>query len=126
MEIVKRHQDLNVYKKAFNNAMNIFKITKGFPSSEKYSLTSQITRSSRSVCANLAEAWRKRKYIAAFRNKLTDSMMEAAETQTWLEFALACEFINSDMYETLYNEYEEILKMLNSMEKNAEKFCFDS
>ena len=80
MPIIKKHQELEVYKRAFKNAMKIFQTSKSFPSSEKYSLTSQITRSSRSVCANLAEAWRKRKYIAAFRNKLTDSMMEAAET----------------------------------------------
>ncbi|MEN8155181.1 MAG: four helix bundle protein [Acidobacteriota bacterium] len=124
MEIVKRHQELTVYKKAFDDAMEIFKTSKNFPSSEKYSLSSQITRSSRSVCANIAEAWRKRKYIAMFRNKLTDSMMEAAETQTWLEFALACEYIDLNLYEKLIEDYEEILRMLNSMEKNAESFCF--
>jgi four helix bundle protein len=104
--------------------MQIYNISKSFPDEEKYSLTNQMRRSSRSVCANLAEAWRKRKYIAAFKNKLTDSMMEAAETQTWLEFCLACNFIEQSTFESMDKEYEDILKMLNSMEKNAEKFCY--
>jgi four helix bundle protein len=86
-----RHfRDLEVYQKAFQASMKIFNITKGFPSEEKYSLVDQVRRSSRSVCTNLAEAWRKRKYIAVFRNKLTDAMQEASETQSWLEFCSAC------------------------------------
>ena len=82
-----RHQDLEDYKKAFDLAMQIFDISKTFPKEETYSLTDQIRRSSRSVCANLAEAWRKRRYEAAFISKLSDAEGEAAETQTWLEFA---------------------------------------
>ena len=124
MTKIKKYRDLDVYKKAFKSAMQIYDISKSFPDEEKYSLTNQIRRSSRSVCSNLAEAWRKRKYIAAFKNKLTDSMMEAAETQTWLEFCLACNFIEKSTFESMDKEYEDILKMLNSMEKNAEKFCY--
>lgn len=104
--------------------MEIFEITKTFPIDEKYSLVDQIRRSSRSVCANIAEGWRKRKYKAVFVNKLTDSMQEASETQTWLEFSLACNYIKSNTFERLDSEYEIIIKMLNSMEINADKFCF--
>lgn len=121
---IKHYRDLDVYQKAFAVAMKIYEITKSFPKEEKYSLVDQIRRSSRSVCSNIAEAWRKRKYIAAFRNKLTDAMQEASETQSWLEFCLACKYIDRDIFEEIDREYEEILSMLNSVEKNAEKFCF--
>ena len=85
------HGQLEVYKKAFEAAMAIFELSRKFPKEETYSLTDQIRRSSRSVCANLAEAWRKRRYEGAFKsNKLNDVEAEAAETQTWLEFAVAC------------------------------------
>lgn len=90
-EKIVRHQDLEVYKKAFAAAMRIFEISKTFPKEETYSLTDQIRRSSRSVCANLAEAWRKRRYKAAFVSKLNDSEGESAETQTWIEFAVSCD-----------------------------------
>src|SRR3989339_1917287 len=86
-------RDLEVYKLAFESAMEIFEISKRFPKEEIYSLTDQIRRSSRSVCANLAEGWRKRRYKAVFVNKLTDAEQEAAETQTWLEFAFHCKYI---------------------------------
>jgi len=99
-------------------------MTKGFPQEERYSLVDQIRRSSRSVCSNLAEGWRKRKYQAVFRNKVTDAMQEASETQSWLEFCLAYKYINEPLFRELDAEYEEIFLMLNSMEKNAEKFCF--
>ena len=92
---IKSARDLEVYKLAFAAAMEIFNITKSFPAEEKYSLTDQIRRASRSVCSNLGEAWRKRRYRAVFVNKLTDSQQEASETQTWLDFCLACEYINS-------------------------------
>jgi len=121
---IQHFRDLDVYRKAFEAAMNIFEITRTFPPEERYSLTDQIRRSSRSVCANLAEAWRKRKYPAVFRNKLTDSMQEASETQSWLEFSLACKYINNDVFRRLDEEYEGILAMLNAMEKSHEKFCF--
>lgn len=121
---IKHFRDLVVYRRAFNAAMRIYQITKVFPNEEKYSLIDQIRRSSRSVCSNISEAWRKRKYPNVFRNKLTDAMQEASETQCWLEFSLACEYINQQTFNELDNEYEEIINMLNSMELNANKFCF--
>jgi four helix bundle protein len=123
-EKINSHRDLEVYKLAFSAAMEIFQLTKKFPPEERYSLTDQIRRASRSVCSNLAEAWRKRGYIAVFRNKLTDAQQEGSETQTWLDFCLACEYINQQTFERLDQEYEKILGMLNSMEMKADKFCF--
>lgn len=117
-------RDLDVYKLAFECAMQIFQITKGFPIEERYSLTDQIRRSSRSICSNLAEAWRKRRYKAVFVNKLSDAMQEASETQTWLDFCKACDYINDDRFVQLDSEYEKILGMLNRMELKADKFCF--
>jgi four helix bundle protein len=116
-------RDLDVYNKAFEAAMIIFKISKTFPKDEKYSLTDQVRRSSRSVCANLAEGWRKRKYQAVFINKLLDAAQEAAETQTWLEFALHCGYIDDDVFRNLYEKYEHIFAMLSTMEKKADAFC---
>jgi len=121
---LKHFRDLEVYQIAFSMAMRIYEITKNFPAEEKYSLVDQIRRSSRSVCSNLAEGWRKRKYRAVFVNKLTDSMQEASETQTWLEFSLSCNYISKQEFEELDKTYESIIKMLNSMEMNANKFCF--
>ena len=121
---LKHFRDLEVYQKAFKMAMDIFKITKSFPIEERFSLVDQIRRSSRSVCANLAEAWRKRKYIAVFKNKMTDAMQESSETQCWLEFALSCCYISKDQFDNFDAEYEKIILMLNSMDRNAEKFCF--
>jgi four helix bundle protein len=116
-------RDLDVYNTAFETAMFIFKISKAFPKDEKYSLTDQVRRSSRSVCANLAEGWRKRKYQAVFINKLLDAAQEAAETQTWLEFALHCGYVDEDVFTNLYEKYEHIFAMLNTMEKKANAFC---
>jgi four helix bundle protein len=116
-------RDLDVYNKAFETAMFIFKISKAFPKDEKYSLTDQVRRSSRSVCANLAEGWRKRKYQAVFINKLLEAAQEAAETQTWLEFALHCGYVDEDVFTNLYEKYEHIFAMLNTMEKKANAFC---
>lgn len=121
---IKHFRDLLVYRRAFDAAMRIYQITKTFPVEEKYSLIDQIRRASRGVCSAIAEAWRKRKYEAVFRNKLTDSMQEASETQCWLEFSLACECIDEKTFRELDNEYEEIISMLNSMELSADKFCF--
>jgi len=122
--VLKHFRELDVYQKAFMSAMKIYELTKTFPKEEIYALVDQIRISSRSVCSNLAEAWRKRKYIAAFRNKLTDAMQEASETQSWLEFCLACKYIEKKTFDELDDEYEKILLMLNSVEKNANKFCF--
>jgi four helix bundle protein len=121
---LKHFRDLEVYQFAFKSAMQIFDITKIFPPDEKYSLTDQIRRASRSVCSNIAEAWRKRKYKAVFSNKLTDAMQEASESQCWLEFSLACKYMKQTTFEELDSKYESIIAMLNSMEKNADKFCF--
>lgn len=121
---IRHFRELIVYKRAFDAAMTIFEITKHFPIEEKYSLTDQIRRSSRSVCSNIAEAWRKRKYELVFKNKLTDSQQEASETQCWLEFSNACNYISQETFNLLDKEYEEILSMLNSMEMNSKKFCF--
>jgi four helix bundle protein len=121
---IKHFRDLEVYQFAFKAAMRIFEITGNYPHEEKFSLTDQIRRSSRSVCSNLAEAWRKRKYKAVFSHKLTDSMQEASETQCWLEFSFACKYLDQKAFEELDAVYEKIIAMLNSMEMNSEKFCF--
>lgn len=123
---VKHFRDLEVYKIAFEAAMEIYSITNKFPRTEKFSLVNQIIRSSRSVCSNIAEAWRKRKYRAAFVNKLTDAMSEPCETQTWLDFCLACRYIPNDVYKKLDNKYELIIVKLNAMERKADSFCFKS
>jgi len=116
-------RDLNVYRLAFDTAMEIFEISKIFPPEEKFSLTDQIRRSSRSVCTNLAEGWRKRRYRAVFINKLTDAGQEAAETQTWLEFALACQYIDQVKFDELDEKYEYLFAQLNTMERKADSFC---
>jgi four helix bundle protein len=121
--LIKDFRELEVYKLAFAVAMEIFHLTKNFPPEERYSLSDQIRRASRSVCANLAEAWRKRRYQAVFVNKLSDAMQEAAETQTWLEFSHACGYIEQEIFSVLDSKYEQILAMLNSMEKKAASFC---
>jgi four helix bundle protein len=112
---IQTHNELDVYKRAFDVAMRIFEFTKDFPKDETYSLTDQIRRSSRSVCANLAEAWRKRRYTAAFIAKLCDCESEAAETQVWLQFAVKCGYLDRDHATVLYQEYEEVLKMTVAM-----------
>jgi four helix bundle protein len=112
---IQKHTDLDVYKKAFQTAMSIFHMSKPFPKEETYSLTDQIRRASRSVCANLAEAWRKRRYEAAFVAKLSDAESEAAEAQVWLQFAVACHYLGSDSATSLYQNYDEILRMLVAM-----------
>ncbi len=106
---IRTHRDLEVYAKAFDTAMAIFELSKRFPKEETYSLTDQIRRSSRSVCANLAEAWRKRRYEAHFISKLSDCEAEAAETQVWLEFAVNCEYMDRDEAAKLYQVYDEII-----------------
>src|SRR5881296_3370119 len=98
---ITRHQNLDVYKRSFQAAMQIFEISKSFPKEETYSLTDQIRRSSRSVCANLAEAWRRRRYEAAFINKLNECEAEAAETQVWVEFAVGCGYVAREVAEGL-------------------------
>ena len=117
---MRSHRELNVYARAFDAAMTVFEVTKHFPKEETYSLTDQIRRSSRSVCANLAEAWRLRRYPAAFPSKLTDCEREAAETQTWLEFAVRCEYLGRDKAAELYAEYNAILATLVGIRNHPE------
>ncbi|NMF62552.1 four helix bundle protein (plasmid) [Brasilonema octagenarum UFV-E1] len=119
-ELIKSHKQLEVYQMAFDTAMKIFEFSKKFPIEEKYSLTDQIRRSSRSVCANLAEAWRKRRYEAAFVAKLNDCESEAAETQTWIEFAVKCNYMDVEAGRELYGNYNRILGGLVNMIANPE------
>jgi four helix bundle protein len=116
-------RDLEVYKLAFETAMEIYELSKTFPKEETYSLTDQIRRSSRSICSNLAEGWRKRRYEAVFINKLTDAQSEAAETQTWLEFALACKYFDNVTFAKFDDKYEHIFAMLITMERKVDTFC---
>ena len=116
------YQDLLAYKKGFEVAMEIFEVSKSFPKEETYSLTDQIRRSSRSVCANIAESYRKRVYPKHFHSKLTDSDAENSETQTWLEFAYACKYINENIFNELTEKNKEVGKLINYMLLNPAKF----
>jgi four helix bundle protein len=116
------YKSLIAYQKAFALAMKIFKITKRFPKEEMFGLTGQMRRSSRSVCSNLAEGYRKRKYEAHFISKLSDADMENSETQVWLDFSLACEYITEDEYIELYADAEEVGRLLSYMIENPTKF----
>jgi four helix bundle protein len=115
-------RDLKVYQKAFKLAMDIFKMTRDFPEEEKYALTTQIRKSSRSVCSSIGEGYRKRKYQAHFVSKMTDSDMENSETQVWLDFSLICKYISRDVYNEYFERSEEIGRMLNHMIENPEKY----
>ncbi|WGD33813.1 four helix bundle protein [Olleya sp. YS] len=115
-------KNLIAYQKAFDLAMQIFEVSKSFPSEEKYSLTDQVRRSSRSVCANMAEAYRKRRYLKHFISKLTDCDGENSETNTWLDFALKCNYISKEEHVKLTNQSTEIGKLINYMINNPEKF----
>src|SRR6188474_3938246 len=122
---IRTHRELEVYQKAFDAAMQIFELSKTFPKEEVYSLTDQLRRSSRSVCANLAEAWRKRRYEAAFISKLHDVEAEAAETQTWLEFALACGYIKREVASDLSSD-ERIIGTVVGMINHADSWVLPS
>ncbi len=115
-------RDLTVYKKAFELSMLLFKESKNFPPEERFDLTSQIRRSSRSVCSNVGEGYRKRLYPAHFVSKCSDADMENSETQVWLDFALACEYITKEKYEDFLNRSEEIGRLLNHMIENPDKY----
>ncbi len=115
MEKIRKHTDLRVYQLSFESGMEVFHLTKKFPKEERYSLADQIRRSSRSVSGNLAEAWRKRRYPKSFIAKLSDSDGEAAETQVWLDYALACEYIEKKEHDDLYDKYDHIMAMLTNM-----------
>jgi four helix bundle protein len=121
---IRSHRDLETYQIAFKASMEIFELSKSFPKDEKYSLTDQIRRSSRSVSANLAEAFRKRKYPKSFVAKLSDSEGEAAETQVWLEYALECKYIEKESFETLFVKYDQILGKLVNMSLQQQKWSY--
>lgn len=118
----KGYEDLKVYQLSYKLAKEIFEISKSFPKEEKYSLTDQIRRSSRSVPVNTACAYRRRKYPKHFSSKITDANEEATETQIWLNFAHDCKYIKDEIRNKLYIEYEEVGRMLGSMADNPEKF----
>ena len=122
--MIQSFKDLVVYQKAFEQAMRLFEVSKSFPKAELYSLTDQIRCASRSVCTNIGEAWRKRRYPAHFVSKLTDADAEATETMIWLDFSLHCAYINTAIYNQFSSEYEQIGKMLGAMISAPEKFCY--
>ena len=119
---IKTHRELDVYRMGFEAAMKVFEVTKGFPKEEVYSLTDQIRRSSRSVCANIAEAWRRRRYEGSFVSKLNDAEAEAAETQVWLEFAVKCGYLETDVGRELYTTYDHILGKIVNMILHPEQW----
>jgi four helix bundle protein len=122
--IIRSHKELEVFQLAFDAAMRIFELSKSFPKEEKYSLTDQVRRSSRSVCSNLAEAFRKRKYPKSFVAKLSDSEGEAAETQTWLDFSNKCGYISETDRSDLYEIYNRIIGKLVNMSLQPEKWSY--
>ena len=123
MSTVKKHDELKVYQLSFESGMRIFEMSHSFPREEIYSLTDQIRRSSRSVSANIAEAWRKRRYEKSFIAKLSDSESEAAETQVWLEYALACKYIDKETFDVLHDKYDYIIAMIVNMINNSKQWC---
>ena len=120
-ERISSYKELRVFQNAMDAAMRIFELTKSFPPEEKYSLVDQIRRASRSVCANISEGWRKRRYKAAFVAKLSDAESEAAETQVWVEFARRCEYLDDETCSELDRDYDlimaQIVKMINEADK---------
>ncbi len=123
MQKIRSHRDLIVWQKAMDALMVVFELTKSFPSEEKFSLTDQVRRSSRSVPAQISEAWRKRRYSAAFVSKLNDAEGEAAETQTHIEIARRCKYLSAVRAAELDGIYEEIISMLATMGNHPEKWC---
>ena len=117
-----KHEDLEVYHLAFQAAMKIFELSLLFPKEEKYSLTDQIRRSSRSVCANIAEAFYRRKYPKNFSSHLSDSIAEAAETRVWLDFSIKCNYLKTETADKLLDDYSKIIGKLIMMYNQAEKW----
>lgn len=115
-------KSLLAYQKAFALAMDIFNLTKSFPVEERFALTTQIIRSSRSVCATISEAYRKRDYLKHFKSKLTDADSENSETQLWLDFALACQYISEEKFECLQDQCLQVGRLVNYMINNPGKF----
>jgi len=124
--IIQSYRELRVFQAAMDAGMEIFHLTKLFPAEEKYSLMDQIRRSSRSVCANIGEAWRKRRYKAAFIAKISDAETEACETQIWLEFALRCNYLSEEKVNSLNEKYDHIISQLVIMINDADKWIVKS
>jgi four helix bundle protein len=121
---IRTHRELKVFQLSFETGMEIFKISKSFPVEERYSLTDQIRRSSRSVSGNLAEAFRKRRYPKSFVSKLSDCEGEAAETQVWLDYALKCGYLNEEIHTNLIEKYEHIISMIVNMSSKPENWSW--
>jgi len=124
MENIKTHRELRVFQLSFEAGMEVYKISKSFPKEELYSLTDQIRRSSRSVSGNISEAFRKRRYPKSFIAKLSDSEGEAAETQVWLDYALACNYINFEIHAALNDKYDHIIAMIVNMTSKPENWSW--
>ncbi len=122
MTKIRTHKDLDVYQLSFQAGMQIFNLTKNFPKEEKYSLIDQIRRSSRSVSGNIAEAWRHRRYPKSFISKLSVSEGEAAETQVWLDYAIACKYIDNNIHQELHTHYDHIIGKLVKMISKPENW----
>jgi len=117
------HEELEVYQIAFNSAMQIFQLSDVFPKWERYSLTDQFRKSSRSVCANIAEAFYRRKYPKNFSAHLSDAIAEAAETRVWINFAFSCNYLSKEHADNLLKEYSKIIGKLIVMNNQSEKWC---
>jgi four helix bundle protein len=126
MSNIRSYRELRVYQNAFELAMDIFEITKNYPAEEKYSMVDQMRRCSRSVCANLAEAWRKRRYPAHFVSKLSDSESEAEETRVWLQFSVRCGYISETKFSDLDSRYDLVIGQLVKMISEPEKWTIRS
>lgn len=120
---IRKHEELRVYQISYKSAMEIFNLTKGFPGIERFSLIDQIRRSSRSICANIAEAFRVRRYPNHFISKMSIAECEAAETQVWLKFSLDCGYLEKDKFDYLYHQYNSIIGMIVNMIREPEKWC---
>ena len=121
-ELIGSYKDLRVFQNAMEAAMKIFELTKDFPPEEKYSMVDQMRRASRSVCANISEGWRKRRYRAAFIAKLSDAESEACETQVWIEFAKRCGYLENAICEELDERYDQIMAQIVKMINDADKW----
>src|SRR5438093_9162502 len=120
---IRHFRDLDVYQNALETGLRVYELSKKFPDEERYALTDQVRRSSRSICANIAEAWRKRRYPASFVSKLSDADAEAAETQVWLSTAYRCGYLDAERHEALVDRYRHICAQLVRMIDQADRWC---
>jgi four helix bundle protein len=121
--MIKDFRELRVYQAAFASAMQVFDASRTWPAEERYSLTDQVRRSTRSICANIAEAWRKRRYQASFISKLSDADAEAGETLVWLDFAKACRYVSAETSQKMSADYEHICAQLVTIINQAKTWC---